>query len=462
MLGITIFPEYIQSEGPEALLDNLLARMPLTAVSTSPYVMEECPPDKGGEREPPADSDKGLARLLDRPLWGKNEVWVSATPSFEPNLEFYKGLRYQPQATTELTRREGPVIDRFITAARDRGIKVYFQILAAIPPGYRVQFGGPIEDDMPRLPDGAITSRRLDKNGSLASPHILDYGAALIRDLLTRYPEIDGIRCDWPEYPPYFLETVFLDFGEHARRFAEARGIDFERMRQNVGALHKKLTEELDDQSLENFLHSPDSDLEQWGNCKEWLDFKSILVSNLLARFQKAIVETGGADKELFPSAFPPPWNKLSGFDYKEASKIVSAISCKYYTMHWPMMLRNYSDSLTAKNENLSGSLLASCLAKSFDAAYPVPPSSNDFHYPEPDEDHPVDLNSLSSRQSKVESWVNNIPVWPIAHAYGPVEDFAKRAEAVLSVSKNRLWINRYAYLSEAKLDVLSRLFDGS
>ena len=68
MLGITILPEYIQSEGPEALLDRLLEKLPLTAVSTSPYVMEECLPERGGEREPPADSDKGLARLLERPL----------------------------------------------------------------------------------------------------------------------------------------------------------------------------------------------------------------------------------------------------------------------------------------------------------------------------------------------------------------------------------------------------------
>lgn len=116
MLGITILPEYIQSEGPEALLDRLLEKLPLSAVSTSPYVMEECPPEQGGEREPPADSNKGLARLLERPLWGKNEVWVSATPSFQPNLELYKGLRYQPLKPTELTHREGPVIDRFIEA----------------------------------------------------------------------------------------------------------------------------------------------------------------------------------------------------------------------------------------------------------------------------------------------------------------------------------------------------------
>ncbi len=459
MLGITILPEYIQSEGPEALLDNLLKRLPLSAVATSPYVMEECAPERGGEREPPADSGKGLARLLDRRLWGKREVWVSATPSFEPNTEYYQGLRYQPLKPTDLTDREGPVIDRFIEACQARRLKVYLQVQAAIPPGYRVQFGGPEEDDMARLPDGSLPSKRLDKNGSLASPHILAYGEALIRDLLSRYPDISGLRLDWPEYPPYFLETVFLDFCYHAKNFAETRGLDFEGMRRNVGALYKQLTEQLDDKLLRTFLDSPDRALGQWADCRKWLKFKALLVSNLLKRFRKTMDEAGGPDKELFPSAFPPPWNHLSGFDYSGAAEVASAISCKYYTMHWPMMLGNYADSLTAKNSGLSEALLVACLAKAFDAVSPVPSRLTDLHYPDPEEDHPVELESLSVRQSAVQSWAGDTPVWPLGHAYGPPKQFIDRAAAVLSVSPNRLWINRYAYLSEAKLDALSGLF---
>ncbi|MDA1069171.1 MAG: hypothetical protein O3C43_22015 [Verrucomicrobia bacterium] len=455
MLGITILPEYIQSEGPEALLDRLLERLPLTAVSTSPYLMEECPGGQGGEREPPADSDKGLARLLERPLWGKNEVWVNTTPSFEPNLELYKGLRYQPQKTTDLTRREGAVIDRFIQAAHARGVKVYFQIQAAIPPGLRVQFGGPVDDDRARLPDGSIPTKRLDKNGSLASPHIIHYGEALIRDLMTQYPDIDGIRCDWPEYPPYFLESTFLDFGDHAKAFAESRGIDFESMRKSVGSLYTFLTEQLDQSAMERFLSSPDSFFDQWPGVKPWLELKTALVSNLLARFKSAV----GENKILFPSAFPPPWNHLSGFNYAEAAKTVDAISCKYYTMHWSMMLRNYADSLTEKNPELSKSLLAECLVKGFDAYSPTPASSDQFEYPQRDENHLVDLESFTRRQTQVESWAGDTPVWPIAHAYGPVKDFQKRAGAVLAASKNRLWINRYAYLSDEKLEALSQLF---
>src|SRR6185503_13411294 len=120
-------------------------------------------------------------------------------------------------------------------------LKVYLQVQAAIPPGYRVQFGGPTDDDRPRLPNGRIPPRRLANNGSLASPHIRDYTQALLRDLCRAYPEIDGLRVDWPEYPPYFLDDVFLDFGDHAQLAASRLGFDFKRLKQEVVNLYQFL-----------------------------------------------------------------------------------------------------------------------------------------------------------------------------------------------------------------------------
>ena len=82
-------------------------------------------------------------------------------------------------------------------------MEVYLQIQAAIPPGYRVQFGGPVDEDKPRLPDGRVPPRRFANNGSLASPHITNYTLALTRDLVRMYPEIKRIRYHWPELPAY-------------------------------------------------------------------------------------------------------------------------------------------------------------------------------------------------------------------------------------------------------------------
>src|SRR4030095_4739882 len=104
-------------------------------------------------------------------------------------------------------------------------------------PGYRVQFGGPVEEDRPRLPDGTTPALRVDNNASLASPHVHDYARALVADLLRAYPEIDGLRIDWPEYPPYSLDSAFFDFGPHAAAAAKTVGLDFGAMRDAAGAL---------------------------------------------------------------------------------------------------------------------------------------------------------------------------------------------------------------------------------
>ena len=69
-LGVTVLPEYIQSEGVGGVLDNLVEKVGANAVATSPYLMEEAD-HKTGNREPPVDAGAGAVRLLDRPLFGK-------------------------------------------------------------------------------------------------------------------------------------------------------------------------------------------------------------------------------------------------------------------------------------------------------------------------------------------------------------------------------------------------------
>ena len=94
-LGITVLPEYIQSETIDGVLDKLVHVVGATAVAISPYVMEEAD-EKTGNREPPADAGAGSVRKLDRPLWGKRELYVRTAPSFVPDRKLYEGLRYQP------------------------------------------------------------------------------------------------------------------------------------------------------------------------------------------------------------------------------------------------------------------------------------------------------------------------------------------------------------------------------
>ena len=461
LLGVTVLPEYIQSEGIDGLLDNL-TRIGANAVATSPYLMEEADPQTG-QREPPVDANAGSVRLLDRPLFGKREVYVKTAPSFVPDRTLYAGLRYQPSEPTDLTHRQGQLLNDFIKAAKSRGIRVYFQVQAAIPPGYRVQFGGPVESDRARLPDGTIPERRLAKNGSLASPHILAYEHALLKDMIRNYPDLDGLRIDWPEYPPYFLDSVFLDFSYHAERAAEQLGFPFERMRRDVGNLYAKLHGGLKDSDLEPWAEDADGGrfhllrlLSDYPGVAAWLRFKAALVEEMIAGFRRTMNESGGESMELLPNAFPPPWTIVSGMDFRRVAQHSTAISCKLYTMHWPMMLRFYGDQILSANPGLSSSLLARALVRLLDIADDGGLGTVEaYSYPPPDVPHPVGSRAQARKIRQAQREAGDTPVYVLAHGYGPLDDFRRRLEVARDVGVHGYWVNRYAYLSDDKLEVI-------
>jgi len=431
LFGITVMPEWIQAEGIERVLDNLqLAGA--NAVATSPYVMAPTD-DPAAGREPPIDAGAGSVRLLDRDLWGKRELRCVTAPSFVPDRSLYAGLRYQPAEPAALTGEEGPKVQGFIKAAKARGFKVHLQVQAAIPPGYRVQFGGPLREDQPLLPDGSHHEGRVDKNGSLTAPEIKAYLLALLRDVTRAYPTIDAIRLDWPEYPPYTLDSWLFDFSAHAEAAAEARGYDWQSLR--AVALHfQSEPAKLLDGGLDA--------LDELGR------FKADLAVDLL-RAARAALPPG---MKLVAHAFPPPWNRLSGLDYARVGAIVDDIAVKLYTMHWPMMLRSY----LARMGRLDAAG-AQAIQALFDTGE-VP--LEDLRYPEPDEPHPV---SAAAQTRKIRQAKAAAPlIHAASHAYGPLEDVVERARIAWEAAGGRLWINRYGYLGDAKLSALGRVLKRS
>ncbi len=449
LVGITVLPEFIQSEGSDAVLRNLIERAGANAVTTSPYVMEPAD-EKNGSREPPIDAGAGSVRKLDRDLFGKRELWVRTAPSFTPNLERYRGLRYQPPKPDALTEREGAKVAQFIRDAKKAGLKVFLQVQAASPPGYRVQFSGLRDDDQPRLHDGTIPQRRVDKNGSLASPHVIAYAKAMLADLAAQYPEIDGFRVDWPEYPPYFLDALFLDYSDHAQAAAKEMGFDFERMRRDAAALHKKLFGGLrnDDLNADN--------LDAFPGVRESFAFKAALVALLLREMRDALDEAGAKQMALVPNAFPPPWNIISGFDFAAVAKVAQGASAKLYSMHWAMMMRFYGDALLAANPGLDEARLVKALVRLLDIADDGGlPHLADYHYPEPDEAHPCGSGAMARKIVAARKAAGTMPVYALAHGYGTATDFRRRLEAAHRASPDGFWVNRYGYLSDEKLAVI-------
>lgn len=104
-----------------------------------------------------------------------------------------------------------------------------------------VQPSGLRTEDTPRLPDGSLPRERMADTGSLASPGIRAYNRAYARDLFRNYPEIDGLRVDWPEYPCYKLDEAFQDFGEPVGAWAQGHGFAFAEIQEAVLRLYRRL-----------------------------------------------------------------------------------------------------------------------------------------------------------------------------------------------------------------------------
>jgi hypothetical protein len=463
-VGVTVLPEFFQNEGVEQVLDNLMSRAGVTAIATSPYVMAPMP-DGTGSREPPIDAGAGSVRLLDRPLWGRRELWVRTAPSFEPETSLYAGLRYRPATPDELTRREGGVVARAIQSARARGLEVHLQVQAAIPPGYRVQFGGPVEEDRPALPDFSSPAVRVDNNGSLASPHILAYTQALIRDVIRAYPGIDVLRIDWPEYPPYSLDALFFDFSLHALRAASDRGYDVDAIRADATALRAKLAT-LRSGDLHGFVEAGPYGvvrlLQAHPHLLDWLRCKAEIVTSFIAACAETVADASGGSVRLMPQAFPPPWTALSGFDYAAVARTgVCGIGVKLYTMHWPMIVRSYGDALVGHAPALARDPgLADDIARLLQMLDPGQRFATLDHarYPEPDEPHPVGAAAQAAKIRQARQEAGSVPVHAFAHGYGPTDDVAARIATAFDASGGRLWVNRYGYLSDAKLDAIGRI----
>ena len=466
LFGITVLADFVLNEGINPILDGL-AKQGVNAIAVNPIVTAEAAEGQGSW-QPPSDAGSS-PRLFDRPLWGKKELWVRSGPSYTPDVSLYSDTSYKPKQPNDLTEAHGHLVGDFIDEALARGFEVYFQIPGATPSGLQ-------DKDRRKMPDGSIPDSMVDV-GSLASEDSRAYLRAFIRDLLQTYPNVTGFRPDWPEYPCYKLPETFVDFGEPVKTWAEARGVAFEGIRQEVGAFYDYLTNSLTNEDLAEFA---EVERGRWAQLRllrrhpaigAWLRVKTALSLDLLRFWRESITEAGGEEKVLSANAFMPPLTLFTGLDIAGTLEIAQAVSPKLYTMHWSAMVEFWGQALMAKND-LDEALVVKALVNLFDIDDEIhlrdsvatadwrPPRISDYGYPGNDEPHPIPDGPQARRIRQVLADAGDKgKVTPLMHGYGPIDDFARRFRIVAESDANGVWINRYGYLSDEKLEVVGGIW---
>jgi hypothetical protein len=459
-LGVTTLSPFFQTEGVEAVVANLVERAGATAVACNTSVTEPAP-DGEGAFQPPDDAGASV-RLFDRPLWGKQALWLRTAPGHAADPDHFADSPYKPRAGDDLTERAGAIIGEFIDAAQGAGMAVYIQTDAANPPGRR-------EEDTPRLPDGTLPQARMANTGSLASPAIRAFNRAWTRNIFSQYPQIDGIRPDWPEYPCYKLDEAFQDFSPHVAEWATSRGFDFAQIQHDVRLLYTYLHGSLTNQDLLDFASNDRGKFSlldlynRFPGVPAWFRLKAALSADLLQHWRNGILEFGGADKKLAANAFMPPFSYITGLDFAAAAQICDSIAPKLYTMHWSLMIKFWGDVLLTTNPALDETLLVRALVNLLDLADGPEDSGRlieDYGYPEPDEPHPIPTNAQTRKIEQVRAVVRGrAPIYALVHGYGPLDDFRRRLQLVADSPVDGVWINRYGYLSDEKLDAIGEIW---
>ena len=463
-LGVTVMPEWFQHEGIDAVLDRVAA-LGADAIATSPYVLERCGEGEGA-REPPPDGEAGKVRPLERDLFGARELHVRTAPAFAHDLARYRGLRYQPSPATALTHRHDGLLDRVLATAAARDIAVYLQVMAASPPGYRVQFSGAHPDDRCLLPGGHAHEARVDRNASLASPHVVAYVAALCAELAERFPGVAGLRLDWPEYVPYDFRSALFDFNPAMLARLAARGVDVAALSRDVSrwadALRAAVQQRAGDGATAVAGALDDAGFEALftddGPLAPLYAEKRAAALDLIRACRVALDASRHPDCRLEPQAFPPPFHRISGFPLDALDGVADAVGVKLYTMHWPMIARYWARDLLADGGSVTEAAhdaVTAALAHRFGFTDGLVRDGRALRYPEPGAAHPVGAAAQAAKLRDARALAARVPVIAFAHAYGPVDDVVRRV-LLAAAQPGPVWINRYGYLSDAKLAALA------
>jgi hypothetical protein len=373
------------------------------------------------------------------------------------------------------------VVRQIIEGARARGLAVEIQVSPYTLPGapggqtFGSGHGSGNVGDRPRRIDGTVGERIVAGHGCLNNPRVRALGRARLQEAARHYPDVDGIFLDWCEYTNYFLEDCFVCFCEHCQAAAEASGYDWSRIVRDTQAfwdrLHRLTPADFDDIVAAAENPSLDLDpinemadvwlrlaLEDYPGAADLLRFKADSVVAAAADLRRTLDDAGASGVALGLNGFAPPWDLVTGMDYRRVHEVVQATRCKLFSFHWPMITRWWAESLLAWNPGLDEQSVLRAVQSALDLPPPATEHRRalaDYGMPRPDEPHPITPDALTRKVNRAIRQAGSASCLAYVHGYRPPAEFARVLEAVLASEATGCWVQRYGYLSDEKLAIM-------
>lgn len=454
-LGVFVPTFYLQDEGIEHVLDRLMAAG-TRAIAIEPTIGRQAT-GSAGSRFPDLHID-GFERILDRPLWGHRELRVETFSAYRPDLDRYGSGPYRP------THRPPPpsqlatpdVVQATIDEAHRRGLQVHFALHPFVIPDVRAQ-------DLPITITGDPGSGpRVAGTACLNSLAARAYGLGLVRDVVAAFPEVDGLFLDWAEFPAYALDDLFSCFCTSCEHAAHASGIRWDDVTRDVRATwdwsHRLTSHEL--RGSRRRMRRAEDVVAALADAPGWLEFirfKARSVVQFHRDVRAALDQDGHSRVSLTARGWPPPWNLVSGMNYRSLAGICEAAAPKLFTFDFAALPRWYGTALKRWNPDLEEAEILDALVEVM--ALPDAIAERTFaryQIPAPEELHHTDPVEHAGRiQQVIDQVGGRVPCYPIIHAYLPEPQWKRMVAVGRDGPADGIWVQMYGYLSDRKLEIM-------
>ncbi|MFO8037579.1 MAG: hypothetical protein R6U57_13230 [Anaerolineales bacterium] len=454
-LGILVTPDDVQNEGLEPVFDNI-AKTGAKAISFAPWISH--PAGKGrGSRLPDLHID-GYKRRLDRPLFGKREVYLESFLSYTPDEGLYSGGIYSPPTPAPPSDLDKDIPHQMIDAAHKNGMAVHVEVVPFLPPNVKPK-------DRPHLINNIqLHIPKVADRACLNSPDAQYYGLALIEDTLNQYPEVDGVVLDWAEFSAYLLTDHFSCFCEHCEAKALNAALDWLQIKQDVRALWDWLHSLTPDRLLQSIrvVENVGLAVEWLMRYPGWLDFfklKAQSVEDFYKKVRSKLDLIGKSNVEITARGWPTPFNLTSGMDYRALSEVCDVLAPKIFTFDHTAMPRWHGQQLMEWNADLPESLVLKAVVSWLNLPDKlVDRKLTDYQMPAPNEFHPIKDESYGYRIDEIANQVaGKAQCCPYVHAYRNEEQWREIISILLEGEADGMWVQMYGYLSDQKIQILSQ-----